>query len=492
MARQHPYLAPLSAVLLFAPVTAGAAPDEPRTLFGQPVNQPRELTAEELEARAEGFRALLEAQGQVLVGNQVLPKSALEPVLADPLNPSKAWDKPTHRSTMFLNFFGGPLKNGGNASEGESPCVQGKVDYPGFKGGEQTALAIIQVFKDAAAPFGLRIAYDAVPPKHLPYSQVMMGGKPGIIGLGNGVLGVACNLDCGDSWWRDTTFAFTEESNNVGILGTTALQEAAHAWGLDHIDGDNNIMYPYATPGFKVWADSCTPYNDATGGIGCQYVHKQFCPLDQYPDGAQNDVAELSAYFGPDSPDTEPPVVVMLSPTDGQQYVAGETVHIEVTVDDNFGGYGWRLMVPELGQELPVYNNQTVWDLPVPPKGNYTIRVEAIDHDRNTGFAEAKISVDMAMGEDTTTGETPTTGGEESSSSGAPDETGAAEVGVTESAGESSSGSDTAVDSETADTNPETGDDKGCSCRTDGVPVTAPGWLLVMGGVLLRRRRSAR
>jgi len=360
------------------------------------------------------------------------------------------------------------------------------VDYPGFKGGEQTALAIIQVFKDAAKPFGLRIVFDEAPPKHLPYSQVMMGGKPQIIGLPNGVLGVACNLDCGDGWWRDTTFAFTEESNNVGILGTTALQEAAHAWGLDHIDGSNNIMYPYATPGDKVWADTCTPYNDATGGIGCQYVHEKFCP-----EGSQNDVAELTAYFGPDSPDTVPPTVTMFSPTDGQQYKSGDTVHIEVEVSDDYEGFGWRLMVPELGQEQPVYNNQKVWDLPGPPKGVYTIRVEALDHDRNVGFAEAKIYVDTVPGEENTTGETPTTGGDEDSDTSAPTggESSGGPGGNEESSGGASSDADTAQDSE--DSGMETGDDKGCSCVTPSGSRTSWAWLLLLGGALgLRRRRS--
>ncbi len=493
MARLHTPLASLTAVLLFAPVTAIAATDaepEQRTLFGQPVNEPEEMTQAEIEARAEGFRALLERQGQVLKGNQVLPKSALEPELAQPTQPALAWDEPVHRATTFLNFFGGPLSNGGNASEGESPCVQGKVDYPGFKGGEQAALAIIQVFKDAAAPFGLRIAFDEVPPKHLPYSQVMMGGKPQIIGLPNGVLGVACNLDCGDGWWRDTTFAFTEETSNVGILATTALQEAAHAWGLDHIDGQNNIMYPYATPGSKVWADSCTPYNDATGGIGCQYIHEKFCP-----EGSQNDVAELSAYFGPDSPDTVPPTVVMMEPTEGQQYKAGDTVHIEVEVGDDYEGFGWRLMVPELGQEQPVYNGQKVWDLPVPPKGSYTIRVEAIDHDRNVGFAEAKIFVDTVPGEENTTGDTPTTSASDSSDS---NDSGDADPTAGESADASSAGDEssdgassiTATAGDSEDTGMATGEDKGCGCRSTGAGGSAA-WLLLFAGALgLRRRRS--
>jgi MYXO-CTERM domain-containing protein len=448
---------------------AGEKPGQPM-LFGHPVNVPPELTPDELEARAKAFHEGLERQGLVLKGTQVLPKSALVPKIRDETHPVEAWDLPPHRTSIFLNFFGGKLTNGTNASEAESPCVQGTVDYPGYLEGEAPALAIIQVFKNAAEPFGMRILYEKVPPKHLPYSQVMMGGRPGVIGLPQGVLGVSCNLDCGDTWWRDTTFAFTEETNQIAILGTTALQEAAHSFGLDHIDGANNIMYPYATPGDKVWASTCTPYNDATGGIGCTHIHDKFCD-----GGAQNDVAELTAYFGLNSVDSEAPTVNMLSPMDGQMYTKGDTLHIEVEVDDNFLGYGWRLMVPELNQEQPVYNGQTVWDLPVPPKGEYTIRVEALDHDGNIGFAEAKIYVDTVPSEGgDSTGDTPTTGGGDTSASGSGSDPSAGESG-----GSGSEGSDTsAIDSK----------DDGCSCRSDA-PAPGPTWLLGLAGALLLRRR---
>jgi MYXO-CTERM domain-containing protein len=465
---------PVAATLSFAP-TGAAAEEGPRELFGQPVNQPPAPSEEELAARAAAFEAGLAQRGLKLIGTQVVPQRVLDDPFALPPGVSEAgeWTLPPHRQTIFLNFFGGKLSNGNNAAEGQSPCVQQDIDYPGFTDGEQDALAVIQVFKDAAEPFGLRVAYDKVPPKHLPYSQVLMGGSPGLIGLPNGVLGVACNLDCADLYWRDSTFAFTEQSNDINVLATTALQEAAHAWGLDHIDGAQNIMYPYATPGKKVWADTCTPYNAATGPIGCQGTHDKFCD-----GGAQNDVAELTAFFGVNSPDTIPPTVTMLSPMDGQQFKSGDKVHVEVEVSDDHEGFGWRLMVPELGQEIPVYDSTKSWDFPV-PKGAFTIRVEAIDHDRNVGFAEAKIYVDVTpeppdpdTDTDTdTAGETgtaPTTG--DDPTGGSAGEGGEASGG--ESSGEPTAGEDP--------------DDKGCGCRHDGASLAPLGLVALLG---LRRRR---
>lgn len=469
-------------MLVFAH-SAAAAPEQPRTLFGRAVHAAPEPSAEQLEALRLATEASLEERGLVLSGDVVMPRAMAEgddDLVSPPGQPVAAWDKPPHRSTIFLNFFGGPLKGGTNASEGESPCLGNSqmVDYPGYDDGEQKALAIIQVFKDAAAPFGLRIAYEEPPPKHLPYSQVMMGGRPSVLGFGPGILGVSCNLDCGDNWLRDTTFAFTKESNNVGVLGTTALQEAAHSFGLDHIDGENNIMFPYATLGAKVWADSCTLYNDATGMIGCEYVHKQFCPVADGEPGRQNDVAELMAYFGPNTPDTEAPVVTMLSPLDGQKFSEGDPLAIEIEVSDNHEGYGWVLKVPELNQELQAYKGQKTWGVPAPAKGIYTIRAEAVDHDGNIGFAEAKIYVDQDPPA-ADTGETPTT----SESDGS----GESENGGSESEGEGDSDSGGA---DSANNNPQDGDE-GCSCR-DASPMSSPSsaWLLVVGGALgLRRRR---
>ena len=473
-------------MLVFAH-SAVAAPEQPRTLFGRAVHVAPEQSAEQLETLRLATEASLKERGLVLSGDVVMPRAMAEgddDLLSPPGQPVAAWDKPPHRSTIFLNFFGGPLKGGSNASEGESPCLgpSQKVDYPGYDDGEQKALAIIQVFKDAAAPFGLRIAYEVPPPKHLPYSQVMMGGRPSAIGFGPGILGVSCNLDCGDNWLRDTTFAFTKESNNIGVLGTTALQEAAHSFGLDHIDGDNNIMFPYATLGAKVWADSCTLYNDATGKIGCEYVHEQFCPVPEGQEvGMQNDVAELMAYFGPNTPDTEAPVVTMLSPMDGQKFSEGDPLAIEIEVSDNHEGYGWVLKVPELNQELQAYKGQKTWGVPAPPKGVYTIRAEAIDHDGNIGFAEAKIYVDQDPPA-ADTGDAPTTS--ESDGSGESENGGDSENGDSEN--DSGNG-----DADSADTSPQEGDE-GCSCRNASTSGSTPSsaWLLVVGGALgLRRRR---
>lgn len=485
MTRPIAYIS-IPCALALAPVVAAAEP-EPSTLFGRPVQSAPELTDEEIAARRAAFEKHLEDNDLIHAGGLVVPRSMVEDDLSGAPRPTRAFDTPPKRHTVFLNFFGGEMTGGTNSALMESPCIQGggTVQYPQFLRSEQEALAIIQVFQDAMAPFGVRIAYEEAPPKHLPYSMVMMGGKPQVIGLPNGVLGVACNLDCGDTWWRDTTFAFTEVAGDIQVLGTTALQEAAHAWGLDHIDGDQNIMYPYATFGKKVWADTCTPYNAATGPIGCEYIHDEFCGEGAE---AQNDVAELMAFFGANSVDDVAPTVTLLSPADGEVFAPGSDVLVQAEVSDNFEGYGWRMMIPEAQIEAPAYDKEKSWSIK-PPVGTFTIRVEALDHDGNIGFAEAVIHVGEAPVDTTgspTTGETPTTGDDTTGSTG-DDSDSSGSNGSNGSGGSGVSGASSA----TGVTAGGDDDETGCNCATGPVSRDMSLWMIALAGLgLARRRRS--
>jgi len=442
-----------------------------RELFGRTLPDVPKPTAEEYAARRAAFQAHLQANDLVLEGDRIVPRLDIQ------ANPRPAlgggWEDPPHYSTIFLNFFGGELTSGTNAAEMQSGCVGASpIMYPPFGGTEQFALTIIQVFENAMAPYAVRIAYEDAPPAHLPYSQVMMGGQPADIGLDPGTLGVSCSSDCGDQWWRDTTFAFTEESSSSLTLGNTALQEAAHAFGLDHIDGSQHIMYPFADSGDKVWSNACTPYNDATGGISCTYVHDAFCGPDS---GMQNDDAELLAFFGPNEPDVSPPTVTITEPADGAEYPAPTDLAVAVEVADDHEGFGWRLVVePQGGDPLieNAYQFQTSWNLGGLPQGVYTIRVEAIDHDRNEGSDEVTIYVGEAPPE--------TTGA---------DSTGGDETPATED--DSASADEDAESDDGTDSGPPLDDDEKAGCACAAEPSSSGLALLGLFAVVGARRRRA-
>jgi len=362
------------------------------TLFGRPVAPPPELDERELAERKQAFEAMLQRNGWDLDGDHVrVPSTWAMPKTAQP---STTPVKP-HRTTIFLNFYGSEMMQPGtNAALDQSPCLAQAMPWPGFQGSEAQALALLDVFERNMAPYGVRIAYQERPPAHLPYAMVMMGGTPDLLGLGSGVLGVSCSSDCADRWWRDTTFAFTGGRNldRTEILGTTALHEAAHAFGFAHIDDPTRIMHPFADNARATWATECTVFSEATSGISCRDTHAQFCA-----DG-QNSHAELLAMFGPNSVDSEPPIVDILYPPDGLELEVGGSVTLQAHVEDNFDGFGWKLVVPEAGAELVAYGFEREWPLTNMPQGVYTLRVEAIDHERNEASDEVRIYVGVPAG----------------------------------------------------------------------------------------------
>jgi MYXO-CTERM domain-containing protein len=474
------------------------------SLFGQPVFEAQELSEEEVAVRAVEFEAFLDERGWEQHGDIIGPPE----LFADGPDPQAAqnaeWSYPPHRATIFLNFYGGALTNGTNAALNESTCIKGGTfDYPGFAGGEAQALAIIETFESQLAPYGVRIAYEDKPPPELPYAMVMMGGTPQMIGMQNGVLGVSCSSDCGDRWWRDATLAFTAAASpsQTNMLATTALHEAAHAFGLGHIDESQNsgyIMHPYVDNSERAWAEGCVEYNAATGGINCKPTHDIWCG-----GGAQDTNAELLAYFGANSPDIEAPVVEILSPPDGLEIAVGGSVEVEAEVTDNHDGVGWKIMIykdGELVEDKPSFFFENKWPLSGLPAGDYLIRVQAIDHDRNIGADEVTVHVGT-QSSSSTGGDTEGTTGDDSGGTDGTDGGTTGDTGDTGGSGESegsagsegSEGSDSAATVGVTATAGETAGDEdpeGCACVSGERPASGGLWLLAgLLGLLGRRRR---
>jgi hypothetical protein len=291
-----------------------------------------------------------------------------------------------HAATLYLNFTGADLTPGNHAARDEAPCIEQPLQFPAFSGSLQSASAVTQVIGALLEPFAVDVVSDARPPAHLPYAMVLIGGSAEDFGLASGVLGLACTVDCGDSWWRDVTYAFANDAPDDNALANIALQEAAHAWGLDHVSGADLVMSPVYSPGPKRWEQECVPNVTTSGSVQCPEWHERFCSP-----GEQNSNAELMATFGPRSPDVVPPTIVILAPEHDAALEPGP-VDVEVAIQDDRGAPGWLLSVDELGVEVVAPDDSTELRVDL-PAGEWEIRVEAIDHARNRGSDSVHVVV---------------------------------------------------------------------------------------------------
>lgn len=371
------------------------------------------------------------------------------------------------RGTVYMNYTGGKLINGGeNSAENQSTLAKFDATYPVYGGGEEKAVAVAQAVQADFAELAVRVVYLKRPPKLLPYVMIMMGGRYTDTTSGPAG-GVAPGADCEDAGLRNVCYAFVKGSAATD-QSNVASQEIGHTMGLGHTYGNDRVMaYGYDTNanidmGF---GDECTTVFVASGQAGyCAGVNKCHCASDGKQ---QHDLNSLKAIYTAPGPDMVPPTISITSPMDGAVYGPDELITVDVDPMDDYGGYGWELVVSKDGEvlaEVVDYQLSQQFLLKGLPPGTYKLTARVQDHDDQVG--EDFITVTIEGGSDS---ETPTTSESDAGSSG--------------DQNNSSTGDDSAAES-----GMEQGDE-GCSCRQDPRGRSlAPLALLLMP--LLRRRRG--
>ena len=298
-------------------------------------------------------------------------------------------------TTLYINFDGALLQSGcGNDPAGNCSTLAGLFGgYVGpFGGNEAQKMGILQAVRTRLAPFGVDVVLTR-PPADAEYSMVLYGD------LGpQGFAGIAPYIDCEDSYVRDTSFSQGFATSNTGA--TIVLQEAAHTWGLEHVDSEFDVMNPFnVSSTTQTFRDECFPIvanTDLESAPGiCNSLHTQFCPA-----GQQNSFRELSYLFGPPSPDTLAPTLEILSPQDGAVFVAPVSslpLLGRVADDRHPQFYATRLFVDGAlaleGESASITDVLTLANLTEPPPGDYDLRVEIEDEAGNLAEASVAFSV---------------------------------------------------------------------------------------------------
>jgi hypothetical protein len=363
---------------------------------------------------------------------------------------------PAKQGVIFVNFDGATLNSGWDNSHTNTTQISQLAGSFAAYGAGAKRDAVMQAVRDDWAAYNVIVTDSR--PQSGDYTMNMTGPTNP---FGGGVLGIA-PLDCEDAQTHNNiTFAFHSANDQFSatIQATTVSQEVAHSYGLEHVNEPGDIMNPYNAGGDASFIDRCIQIV-SNQGIVCTAQHAAQCGTGSQ----QNAHLELLTLFGPSAPDTQAPVVQIVSPKDGEFFEEGASFHIEVVAtDDNVVDY------------VELYNNGDAlgkdssepygWAVTEIPAGVYELHVLAHDLAGNIGMSNVvTVSVGVEAGPTDDDGD-----GSDTADGGTGD------GGVGDGSGAFPRGGDAEVD--------------GCSCRQTPAAPRLAGLLCL--GLLALRRRSA-
>lgn len=257
------------------------------------------------------------------------------PVPGRELSPVPQARKLGSNTTIFVNFDGVEIDycKPSNSHQNCSSFEHGRT-FPPFSGDLAQRVAILDAMRSQINPFGVRVT-GARPPDDEPYVMVVYGGErkedqP----LGRGPAG-----DCYDDLPNEVAFVYLdgeEERTWVNGGAATALHEASHTWGFDHIGLEGLLMAPAGDNTKANYFDGCAQIVEnveleAVEEASCPQINLELCGLPDF----QNDVAMLHLLFGEPYVDDVAPRLELVAPFDGRYYQGPADFRVELKVIDD-------------------------------------------------------------------------------------------------------------------------------------------------------------
>jgi hypothetical protein len=162
-------------------------------------------------------------------------------------------------NVLFVNFAGDKFTQGSpdNAPSGVSQLTGTQI--PPFDATTVAPLvsaadaeeAILDRIRGYFAPYNLTVT--AARPAAAPYSELVIGGTPSLLGQTPEAAGAAL-VDCGNLDASNVAFDFPSAPLNGGAIATAiaGAHEAGHSFGLEHVDNPADVMFN-ADPASALW-----------------------------------------------------------------------------------------------------------------------------------------------------------------------------------------------------------------------------------------------
>ncbi len=381
---------------------------------------------------------------------------------------------------LFVNFDGAQMNFcGNNDPVGDCSTIFQGVVLP-YSGDAVKRASVIQVLRQRVTDFGITVT--DLRPDAAPYDMEMVGNWQGEQPM---FAGVAPNIDCFDNDGPEVSFTL-ESANTADGIAEVVWQEAAHTWGLEHVDDPTDLLYPTTSGSNKQFRDTCskivedTMLNPSSGY--CNQMHTQFCDS-----GWQNSYQELLELFGESIPDTIAPTIEITAPADGDVIVGDFDLTVSFADDQHPVVIDATITLAQDGEPLgePQAGSYAgPMELPFPivglPAGEYTITVDGTDESGNPASDMIAITIEDAVSDESDDDAGPADGteddaGDDTTDDGADDDADDDDDG--------SGGSDTGDPGETAS-------DRGCACRSTASPTSAAALGLCVLALARRRRAT--